>query len=93
MRKDHRSAVVLRAVFRSESGAILFLYHIWAIQTVRLEKGVEKHEEIAEIAVAAACGGAAAGTAPASALGANTTPRVHVTVENTTYTEANAASD
>ena len=33
------------------------------------------------------------GLLPASALGANTTPRVHVTVENTTYTEANAASD
>ncbi len=30
------------------------------------------------------------GLLPASALGANTTPRVHVTVENTTYTEANA---
>ena len=28
------------------------------------------------------------GLLPASALGANTTPRVHVTVENTTYTEA-----
>ena len=33
------------------------------------------------------------GLLPASALGVNTTPRVHVTVENTTYTEANAASD
>mgnify|MGYP005861216221 CR=1 FL=1 len=33
------------------------------------------------------------GLLPASARGANTTPRVHVTVENTTYTEANAASD
>ena len=33
------------------------------------------------------------GLLPALALGANTTPRVHVTVENTTYTEANAASD
>lgn len=33
------------------------------------------------------------GLLPASALGANTTPRVHVTVENMTYTEANAASD
>lgn len=33
------------------------------------------------------------GLLPASALGANTTPRVHVTVENTTYTEANTASD
>lgn len=33
------------------------------------------------------------GLLPASALGASTTPRVHVTVENTTYTEANAASD
>ena len=33
------------------------------------------------------------GLRPASARGANTTPRVHVTVENTTYTEANAASD